>query len=590
MERAGLPLQAWGFSNTFIEQQFQSEGRLDQHSVSKTLGFTWDRVKDTLSVQQVNLSSFCSESASHRDVLRGVATLYDPLGFYAPITTKGRILLQDLHKEGVQLDQTLSQKQREQWIEIANSITGAVDQQIMCLPRGFFQFISEIRELHIFADASRRAYGAVAYLVHEDKVAFVMSKPKINPKKEQTKEGERELSIPEAELMAAYIGTLIAETIVTALEPLGIHLDIFLWSDSQITHFWISKSEGHPRPFITNRVKKITEFTHRRKATWKFVPSEHNPADILSRGASLKEFKASILWKSGPTWLTTKTEWPTWSVDQFKTCQILHMAQVGHKQSQSLSQPTIDIFSIIDPSRYRWSMLVRTTAVILRVCDNWKKRDPSQLTWNRLPLSTPELLEVELLWIRAFQRNHLVEELRYLKTKKKCWRPSLVFQLDLFLDSTDIVRCGGRFGNANMTYSAKHPILIPKNSVLAKLLITDTHERIFHLGIDATIVHMQQRYWITSFRQQVGPIVRNCRKCRRESGPAYRLPDPAPLPAPRVRDAYPFATMGIDYTGAINVKVNGSAELSPVYILLMTCGFSRAIHLEWWRTCPLNLS
>ena len=26
----------------------------------------------------------------------------------------------------------------------------------------------------------------------------------------------------------AYIGTLIAETIVTALEPLGIHLDIFL--------------------------------------------------------------------------------------------------------------------------------------------------------------------------------------------------------------------------------------------------------------------------------------------------------------------------------------------------------------------------
>ena len=225
-------------------------------------------------------------------------------------------------------------------------------------------------------------------------------------------------------------------------------------------------------------------------------------------------------------------------------------------------------------------MLVRTTAVILRVCDNWKKRDPSQLTWNRLPLSAPELLEAELLWIRAFQRKHLVEELRYLKTKKKCWRPSLVSQLDLFLDSTDIVRCGGRFGNANMTYSAKHPILIPKNSVLAKLLITDTHERIFHLGIDATIVHMQQRYWITSFRQQVGPIVRNCRKCRRESGPAYRLPDPAPLPASRVRDAYPFATMGIDYTGAINVKVNGSAELSPVYILLMTCGFSRAIHLE----------
>jgi hypothetical protein len=47
-----------------------------------------------------------------------------------------------------------------------------------------------------------------------------MAKPKVNPKKEATKEGERELSIPEAELMAAYIGTLIAETIIDALEPL----------------------------------------------------------------------------------------------------------------------------------------------------------------------------------------------------------------------------------------------------------------------------------------------------------------------------------------------------------------------------------
>lgn len=55
--------------------------------------------------------------------------------------------------------------------------------------------------------------------------------------------------------------------------------------------FWISKPDGHPRPFITNRVKDIRVFNHKRAATWKYVPTNQNPADILSRGAFLKEFE-----------------------------------------------------------------------------------------------------------------------------------------------------------------------------------------------------------------------------------------------------------------------------------------------------------
>ncbi len=37
MEKAGLPLQAWGFSDTTIEQQVKSEGRLESNHNSKTL-------------------------------------------------------------------------------------------------------------------------------------------------------------------------------------------------------------------------------------------------------------------------------------------------------------------------------------------------------------------------------------------------------------------------------------------------------------------------------------------------------------------------------------------------------------------------
>jgi hypothetical protein len=87
-----------------------------------------------------------------------------------------------------------------------------------------------------------------------------------------------------------------------------------------------------------------------------------------------------------------------------------------------------------------------------------------------------------------------------------------------------------------------------------------------------------QQYWIPSARAQVKAVCRNCPKCRRESGPSYRYPDPAPLPADRIQEHYPFAVTGVDYTGAITVSSKGGRILA--YILLFTCGVTRAIHLE----------
>lgn len=45
-----------------------------------------------------------------------------------------------------------------------------------------------------------------------------MSKARITQIKDNQREGEREISVPEDELMTAYLGTLIAATIITAIE------------------------------------------------------------------------------------------------------------------------------------------------------------------------------------------------------------------------------------------------------------------------------------------------------------------------------------------------------------------------------------
>ena len=107
-----------------------------------------------------------------------------------------------------------------------------------------------------------------------------MSKTRIAPIKD-TKKNVQDLTNPETELMSAYIGSTIAETIIKATEAMKINLEVFMWGDNQVVLFWISKSEGHLRLFIKNRAKKIQDFNKARNAVWGYVSTQHNPADIL---------------------------------------------------------------------------------------------------------------------------------------------------------------------------------------------------------------------------------------------------------------------------------------------------------------------
>jgi len=56
---------------------------------------------------------------------------------------------------------------------------------------------------------------------------------------------------------------------------------------------WLAKPECHWTTFVANRVTKITESTE--AAIWSHVQSEHNPADLASRGVPLQE-PALVAW------------------------------------------------------------------------------------------------------------------------------------------------------------------------------------------------------------------------------------------------------------------------------------------------------
>ena len=95
-----------------------------------------------------------------RKVLSLVSSVFDPLGWVSPLTVHGKIFLQTLWKERMDWDQTLN------------------DEQIRAIPDILIDFqrvdefsfpqhiIHDNSELHIFVDASSRAYGAAACIVN----------------------------------------------------------------------------------------------------------------------------------------------------------------------------------------------------------------------------------------------------------------------------------------------------------------------------------------------------------------------------------------------------------------------------------------
>ena len=131
-----------------------------------------------------------------RSILSLVSSIYDPLGWVSPLTVRGKMFLQTLWKEKKDWDEKLNPDQIKVIHEILVDLKRVSE---FVLPR---HMLYNCADLHVFADASSKAYGAVAYTVDSvtKRSNLLISKARVAP----CKEGR--LTIPKLELTASLIG------------------------------------------------------------------------------------------------------------------------------------------------------------------------------------------------------------------------------------------------------------------------------------------------------------------------------------------------------------------------------------------------
>ncbi|GFX83801.1 integrase catalytic domain-containing protein [Trichonephila clavipes] len=203
----------------------------------------------------------------------------------------------------VEWDSELPPKLRHKWQQWSSEAEGLTEIKI---PRFYLgnidQEISKC-EIHCFSDASKPAYGTILYLRfvtcnNEIETSFICSKSRVAPLKS--------LTLPRLELTAALLSARLAKQVSSCLK---FDANIYYWTDSLISYYWIRGDSSVFKPYIKNRVQEIQLLSDPMQ--WGHCPGKDNPADLLLRGTSAVKLAQNELWWHGPPWLKlTPDHWP----------------------------------------------------------------------------------------------------------------------------------------------------------------------------------------------------------------------------------------------------------------------------------------
>ncbi|XP_078619541.1 uncharacterized protein LOC144886687 [Branchiostoma floridae x Branchiostoma japonicum] len=379
--------------------------------------------------------------------------------------------------------------------------------------------------------------------------ALLMGKARVAPLKK--------ITIPRLELNAAVVAVRVDSMLKRELD-LKVDRTHF-WTDSTTVLKYINNETSRFHTFVANRLATIRQVSSPRQ--WRYVESGLNPADDASRGQTIQEFIENERWIKGPQFLWQEEgRWPS----QPDIIRVNEPQLDPEIKVHAIVAQEVDRENPVDKLLRHYSSWHRLKKAIA-----WLVKARQALLTKKKPLSPTcyDLDQAELIVIKHVQRKYTEEGMS-----------STIRKLDPKLDDKGILRVGGRLGKSTLPVETKHPILLPKKSRAAELMLQELHSNVGHMGREYVIALARKRYWIPKINSLVRKVISKCVICRKLRGrPGEQKM--ADLPSHRVTpEEPPFTRVGVDYFGPIEVK-RGRSTVKR-YGVIFTCMATRAVHIE----------
>ncbi|EFP05238.1 hypothetical protein CRE_04019 [Caenorhabditis remanei] len=383
------------------------------------------------------------------------------------------------------------------------------------------------------------------------------------------------------ELLALESATNLALNLMNELH-MPVNQVIFFSDSTCVLHWVLHKVGNHVGlKWVANRVtnihKNLAKLTELQlNPEMRYVPTNANPADIASRGCTLAELKVNKLWHHGPSFLERPEEdWPQTLETTPPDARMFHLFVVNdgekvlsrelNKLPNQDSPETAVVNSMEEKELCKYESIVpysrtndmrkltTTCNYVLRFVHSCIKsrnnRFPScQYSYQSMTLQRYDDADKEKDEVtkRRITRTFIIAE-HYRDSKLRMGQEPPA-HLKPVLSPDGLYRHNRPYVNSRHPRHSdemKRPIIIIHTYQLA----TSGSERC-HIGHPTKILDTEN--WNTRQSET--------------------------LPSIRSQLVAPFAFVGLDYLGPLRYK--SKDEYGKIWVLLVTCIVTRAIHLE----------
>ncbi|XP_055613352.1 uncharacterized protein LOC129759844 [Uranotaenia lowii] len=566
----GFPLRKWASNDASIIEDvpaddLEKEINIGNHDVIKTLGVAWSPRGDTFRflVEDRNASK---QTITKRQLASEVLRLYDPLGIMQPVIITAKILLQSLWKTKLGWEDQIPPETLHEWQQLKKTLPKLAELEF---PRQAIPSNVAHLELHGFSDASIRAYGGAIYAFAIDtqgnkSMNLLCAKSRVVPMKD--------LTLPRKELIGA---KLLAELMSRVIGIIPQHINkVHYWCDSQVVLSWIHANDQHAEVYVRNRVKIIQQLTN--KMSWRYIPTDQNPADVISRGISVRK----LLTTKKQLWLHA-TPYALEVHPEIQVCAIQQAPTIDHTLHDPDPEDYIQSYKYCNSFR----RTRRHFALIQRAISNFKAKATSSINSEQLlqtmtgPLTVEELEAGLHLVIKNMQSVCLGQELKSIGLHGIPTKQGPLQHLNPML-AGGLIRVTGRLNLADLPEEQRHPIFIPREHPFARIILVHLHRSNNHAGLEIVLAEFQRSYWMKGLRKTTQSVLQKCVLCVR-ARPRRFEQMMGQLPRPRVNPSTAFTHTGVDLCGPFQVLPSQRAKMRlTVYACLFVCFSTKAVHIE----------